>query len=90
MADGLKRAFTAAADTRGPAKRWRVYGPRGISEDYRSERAAYEAVATIVRLGNWAKVYHWEPSPGGGSWKLFERIDAAPSSLVPAPKENGR
>jgi hypothetical protein len=56
---------------RAPSKPWRVYGTRGISEDYRSQRAAYEAVGVITRGGNRAKVYHWE----SGSWILFERID---------------
>ncbi len=58
-------------ETRAPSKKWRVYGARGISEDYRSERAAYEAVATITRLGSQARVYHW----GNGSWNLYEKIE---------------
>ena len=56
---------------RPPSKPWRVYGARGMSEDYRSQRAAYEAVSVITRGGNPAKVYHWED----GTWRLFERID---------------
>ena len=57
-----------------PTKRWRVYGSRGLSTDYRSQRAAYDAVAAITRTGIPAKVYHWEY----GLWKLYELIDPAP------------
>lgn len=53
-----------------PAKKWRVYGARGISIDFRSQRAAYEDVKAIVAGGVAAKVYHWE----GGAWQLYERI----------------
>ena len=56
-----------------PSKRWRVYGARGLSTDYRSQRAAYEAVATITKLGNTARVHHWEY----GVWKLYEIIEPA-------------
>jgi hypothetical protein len=57
---------------RKPSKPWRVYGDRGISEDYRSQRAAYDAVGMLTRLGHTAKVYQWED----GSWRLYERIEA--------------
>ena len=57
-------------ETRAPAKKWRVYGARGLSEDYRSQRAAYDAVNTINRLGSKATVYHWE----NGRWVLYERL----------------
>lgn len=68
---------------RPPAKPWRVYGSRGLSEDYRSQRAAYEAVAVITAMGHAAKVYHWEagtavgPDRGHGSWRYYERIEPA-------------
>ena len=56
-----------------PAKPWRVYGARGISEDYRSKRSAYErGVAALAKLGIRAKVYQWED----GSWRLYEVIEA--------------
>lgn len=58
---------------RPPSKRWRVYGARGISEDFRSERAAYDQVQTLLRNGTKATVYHWEQ----GGWVLYERIDPA-------------
>lgn len=58
------------SETRAPAKKWRVYGARGINTDYRSQRAAYEAVASIVKSGAKARVWHWE----NGSWKLYEQI----------------
>lgn len=59
--------------TRSPSKRWRVYGARGISEDHRSERAAYDHVQTLLRNDTRATVYHWED----GGWVLYERIDPA-------------
>ena len=55
-----------------PAKPWRVYGARGLSTDHRSQRTAYEAVATITKLGFRARVFHWE----AGSWGLYEVIEA--------------
>lgn len=67
--------------SRRPAKPWRVHGPRGMSQDFGSERAAYEAVGTISRAGNVAKVYHWEAATsvgfdqGAGSWRYYERIE---------------
>jgi len=63
-------------ETKAPSKKWRVYGARGMSTDHRSQRAAYEAVNTITRLGSRATVYHWE----NGGWKLYERIDALSES----------
>jgi hypothetical protein len=65
---------------RPPSKPWRVYGARGISEDYRSQRAAYEAVDTITHLGSKAKVYRWDRD--GGRWQLFEVIEAIPPEHV--------
>jgi hypothetical protein len=64
---------------RPPAKPWRVYGARGISEDYGSKRRAYETVESIAGSGTRpggtrAKVYHWE----AGSWKLYEIIEPIP------------
>ena len=58
---------------RPPTRKWRVYF-RGISADYRSQRAAYDAVRTATTLGTKTKVYHWEE----GSWRLYERIEPAP------------
>jgi hypothetical protein len=60
-----------AAPTSRPSKPWRVYGPRGISKDHRSERAAYDHVQATLRRGVKATVYHWE----SGGWVLYERID---------------
>ena len=57
---------------RKPAKPWRVYGARGIGTDYRSQRAAYEAVATLTKMGIRARVWQWE----SGSWGLYEVIEA--------------
>ena len=67
---------------RKPSKPWRVYGARGISNDHRSERAAYDEVQTLLRNGTKATVYHWED----GSWRLYERIDPAkePWQVLPA------
>ena len=59
--------------TRPPAKKWRVYGARGLSTDYRSQRAAYDAVASITNAGTKARVWHWED----GSWRLYEQIEPA-------------
>ncbi|MFI7042602.1 hypothetical protein ACIBI0_38495 [Microbispora rosea] len=53
-----------------PAKTWRVYGARGISQDFRSQRAAYEDVRAVVATGAEAKVYHWED----GAWRLYETV----------------
>lgn len=58
-------------ETRAPAKKWRVYGPRGLSTDHRSQRAAYEAVASITNAGTKARVWHWE----NGSWRRYEDIE---------------
>ncbi len=59
-----------------PAKKWRVYGARGLSEDFRSQRAAYEHVRSTVARGATAKVYHWED----GSWRLYERVQPTTDS----------
>jgi hypothetical protein len=59
---------------RPPAKKWRVYGARAISVDYRSQRAAYEAVGVVTRAGNAARVHHWQD----GSWVLHEHVEPAP------------
>lgn len=56
---------------RPPSKPWRVYGAHGLSTDYRSQRAAYEAVKSIVKGGTKATVYHWE----GGRWVKYEVIE---------------
>jgi hypothetical protein len=63
---------------RPPSKPWRVTWPSVVSraphsEDYRSQRAAYEAVASITRQLS-ATVYHWER----GDWRLYERVEPAP------------
>jgi len=67
---------------RPPSKKWRVYGARGISEDFRSERDAYDRVQTLLRNDTKATVYHWEE----GGWRLYERIDPAkePWQVLPA------
>lgn len=52
---------------RPPSKPWRVTWAGGNSEDYRSQRAAYEAVQSITRMLT-ATVYHWVD----GVWVLYE------------------
>jgi hypothetical protein len=73
------------ATGRKPSKPWRVYGARGISEDYRSQRAAYEAVATLTKLSVRATVWHWEE----GRWVKYEVIEPGDVSFTaidpPAP-----
>jgi hypothetical protein len=54
--------------TRPPSKPWRVYGARGLSADYGSQRAAYDAVASITSAGVTAKVFHWV----SGTWVIYE------------------
>lgn len=54
-----------------PSKPWRVHGARGISFDYRGQRAAYDAVNTIVRGGVKATVWHWEDD----RWRKYEVIE---------------
>jgi hypothetical protein len=75
MAEGLQRALNAASETRRrtagkPAKPWRVYGDR-LSNDYRSQSAAYEEAGRLSRCGVIATVYHWE----NGSWQRYEVIE---------------
>ena len=67
----LREAPAAAKAARPPSKPWRVYGARGISTDFRGQRAAYDAVNTITKAGNKATVYHWED----GRWVKYEVID---------------
>jgi hypothetical protein len=58
---------------RKPGKPWRVYGPdKNLSEDYRSQAAAYEAVGELTGFGHNTTVEHWED----GRWVLYERIPA--------------
>ena len=64
-----------------PAKPWRVYGRGAASTDYRSQRAAYEAVASQTRQGVRSRVYHWE----AGSWGLYEVIEAPASTEEATP-----
>jgi hypothetical protein len=69
--------------TRPPSKPWRVYGARGISDDYTSKRSAYEAVESIAGCGTRpgicrARVWHWEV----GSWKLHETVEPIPAGHV--------
>jgi hypothetical protein len=69
----FREAHAEAKRARPPSKPWRVYGARGISVDYRSQRAAYEAVKSITNAGVTARVWHWED----GRWVLFEKIAAS-------------
>jgi hypothetical protein len=76
MGEGLQRAANAASESRRrttgkPAKPWRVYGARGLSTDYRSQRSAYEAVSSLTKAGTRATVYHWEE----GRWVRYEVIE---------------
>jgi hypothetical protein len=57
---------------RPPAKSWRVYGARGLSTDYRSQRSAYEAVKTLTGMKVPVRVWHWE----NDSWRLYEKFNA--------------
>jgi hypothetical protein len=58
---------------RAPYKPWRVYGARGMSTDFRSQRTAYEYVSGLTqKFSTAATVYHWER----GSWRLYERVAA--------------
>lgn len=71
--------------TRAPSKPWRVYGPRGIPTEHRGQRAAYDAVATITKLGDVARVHHWE----GGSWRLYEVVrPVTPASITEEGQES--
>jgi hypothetical protein len=75
--------------TRKPSKPWRVYGTR-LSTDHRSQRAAYDAVATLTRLGVQATVYHFED----GRWVKYEVIEPGdisftdPSAPTPDTKDS--
>jgi hypothetical protein len=78
MGDGLKRARDA---TRQPSKPWRVRGPN-LPEDFRSQKAAYEAVQELNGWGHVATVYHFED----GRWVLYERVEpSGESGQVPEP-----
>jgi hypothetical protein len=57
---------------RKPSNRWRVYGSSPAMVNCRSERAAYDRVAALAKLGSRATVYHWED----GGWVLYERIES--------------
>lgn len=59
-----------------PSKRWRVYGARGISKDFKSQRGAYEHVRTILAAGVPAKVYLWEHN----GWQLYEKLEPEPDN----------
>jgi hypothetical protein len=88
MGYGLQRAANAASESRRrttgkPGKPWRVYGVNNLSEDYRSEKGAYEAVRELSGFGHPATVWHWEE----GGWRLYDQVDPpAPS----AEKEGDR
>jgi len=65
--------------TKPPSKPWRVTWPSLVnrdphSEDYRSQRAAYEAVESITRNRIKATVWHWE----NGDWRLYEIAEPVP------------
>lgn len=66
-----------------PAKPWSVDGPadHGDGERYRSQAAAYEAVAELTGFGHKATVYHWQD----GSWRLYERVEVAPAATEATP-----
>jgi hypothetical protein len=76
MGDGLQRAANAASESRRkgtgtPGKPWRVYSANNLSEDYRGQKAAYEAVRGLTGFGHTATVWHWED----GGWVKYEVID---------------
>ncbi len=78
----FREAHAEAKRTRPPSKPWRVTWPSLVttapnSADYRSQRAAYEAVESVTRIVA-ATVYHWED----GDWRLYERIEP-PSVTTP-------
>lgn len=69
--------MTSATD-KPPSKPWRVTWPSLVnrdphSEDYRSKRAAYDAVESITRITT-ATVYHWV----SGVWVLYEIAEPVP------------
>ena len=65
-----------------PSKPWRVCWKGPNSADYRSQNAAYDAVASITRIpGLGADVHHWE----NGSWRLYERIAPTPNRNEQCP-----
>ena len=68
--------MTTAQTKRPPSKPWRVEWPSVVngnpnSEDYSSQRAAYEAVRSITGLRVKATVYHWVQ----GVWVLYEHCE---------------
>jgi hypothetical protein len=62
-------------DGRKPSKPWRVHGRGGASTDYRGQRAAYEAVASVTAAGAKVTVYHWED----GRWRRYDEIEPVDS-----------
>ena len=64
-------------------KPWRVDGPadHDDGETYRSESAAYDAVAELTGFGHKATVFHWEH----GSWRLYEVIEAPSATEATTP-----
>jgi hypothetical protein len=58
------------AETKTPAKKWRIRPYGGVNVSYRSEQAAYDAIPAITADGKTAVVEHWENS----RWRCYERI----------------
>ena len=73
-----------SATTGVPSKPWRVTWPSVVnrdphSEDFRSQRAAYQAVASITRIPRLAAtVWHWDR----GDWRLHERCEHVPAKTT--------
>ena len=72
-----KQPTPQGISARPPSKPWRVTWPSLVdtapnSEDYRSKRAAYEAVESVTRMLT-ATVYHWV----SGTWVLYEIAEPA-------------
>ena len=56
-------------------KPWRV-SVRGLSDDFGSQRAAYERVQVITKTGRRVVVHHWE----NGGWVKYEVIEPSPGA----------
>lgn len=77
-ADAYRRAYpdfgrtqTVTPTERPPSKRWRVRLSGGGYQDFRSERAAYEAAQVIVGSGFKTTIRHWED----GRWIRFDELE---------------
>ena len=80
-ADAFRRAYPSWPHTEGnpsmtpterpPSKPWRVRLAGGGYQDFRSERAAYEAAQVVVDSGFKTTIRHWED----GRWARYETFE---------------